>query len=831
MTHISFPIPSLVQGVSQQAPQQARPTQSADEVNRINSVVEGNSKRTAFEHLRFLEGENFEDAFFVDIIRSREERHRVIIDGGAIRAFDLLSGEEATVAMTAPAAYLAHTGPARTCFRVCQVADALYVVNTQIHPAMATARSPIRPPEAFVYFRAGNYSTTYAVSITFGGSTYTWSIGTPDASNASHEAYIRTNYLADRMYLLLTADAAGDSWAGSSKWGGGGVTYTASPGTITGMGFSVAKNNNVLRIWRNDGQDFTLETSDGQGDTYLIGMKEHASKFSDLPAHGWHGAVLKIRGQQKEVADDYWVRYNAHTGAADNEAGSTGVWEECPAPDTVLGFDAATMPHYLMSLGGGAFDWKQGVWSTRVAGDGVESAKNPSFVGRRIEDIFFERGRLGFITEGSVSYSKSRQYFTFFPDTIQTVLDTDTIDDNVAGTDTAVLKWALAFNEQMLLWADGVQYGVKANDTLSQKTIETKPTTYFKIDAAFKPSGVGNYVHFATRSGRYSKLWEFYLTAKGLVKTASETTAQCPRYVPADVAHIAPATDQHLMLVLSAAEREQVSVYNFFFNGDEKVQSAWGRWTFRPGLRLLFANFVENILYATFRSPHGVHFETLDCGASQADPDGGSYRTRLDSMVSEQGVSDLTFDGNTGWTGFTLPYPVDDAEGLQVVVRAGGAEAGGRELKVVAQVGSRLWVKGDLTQTPFYVGWRIPSSRTFPQFWPRTEQGVQPFDRVQVHSYRITYANSGYLRAAVAYETGESRAYEMVARRLGSPTNRLGRTGIQSGEFKVPVKSENTRCTITIFNDSPFPDHLQGASVQYHGALRVRPGATGGAGK
>lgn len=838
MTLLSFPIPSLVQGVSQQAPQQIRPTQCIHELNRLNSVVEGNIKRPGFEHVRFHPGEDWSDAFFTDIIRSPQERSRVVINNGSLRVFDLITGNERAVSFPNGGGYLAHTGPARDAFRVCNVADAIYLVNRQIKPAMGTERTPTRPPEGFAYFRAGNYSTTYSITIGWQGDSYTWSVGTMDASDAAHEPYIRTNYLTAIMFRLLKGTIpAGDDWAGSGdRWGSNGNrTYTASPGPITDMGFSIAKNTNVIRIWRNDGQEFTMTTEDGQGDTYLVGMKEHVNKFSDLPANGWHGVVLKVRGSSREVDDDYWVRYNAGITAATDQASSMGVWEEAPKPGTVLGFDPETMPHYLLSLDNFVFSFKPGVWSKRVAGDGVESAKDPSFVGRAIQDVFFERGRLGFITTGAISYSKSRQHFTFFPDTIQTVLDTDCIDVEVAGTETAVVRWATAFNEQLLLWADGTQYAVKGQDTLTQKTIEVRPMTNFKADMAFKPRGGGNFLYFTSLNGGYGKVWEMFVSNKGLNKDATDATAQAPRYVPGNVHHISTAADQHMLGILSLSDRSQMTVYNFFRNGDEKMQSAWSRWTVRPGQALLYGNFVANQFYAILQSSAGVSFEVLDVGPGQRDPDGGAYRTRLDGMVAEDKVLQLTYYPLTNRTTFVLPHKGSSHGGLTVVSRESATRAGGRQYQIVSvedvafggtaspgDLNTTVTVAGDLRGVAFYVGYVYRSERTFPQFWPRDEKGVLPFDRIQVHSYKVTYSGTGYLRAEVEYASGETRRYEMVARRLGSPTNLLGRIGIQDGEFGVPVKSENTRCKVTLVNDTFLPDTLQAASVQYRGALRTK---------
>ena len=69
MAVLSKSVPNLIQGISQQAPQQRRDSQCEDQLDCINSPVEGCVPRPHFDLLKSLPGATFTDCFAYDIFR------------------------------------------------------------------------------------------------------------------------------------------------------------------------------------------------------------------------------------------------------------------------------------------------------------------------------------------------------------------------------------------------------------------------------------------------------------------------------------------------------------------------------------------------------------------------------------------------------------------------------------------------------------------------------------------------------------------------------------------------------------------------------------------
>jgi hypothetical protein len=72
------------------------------------------------------------------------------------------------------------------------------------------------------------------------------------------------------------------------------------------------------------------------------------------------------------------------------------------------------MPQVLVRNADGTFTLEGGDWDKRTVGDVTKTNPMPSFVGRTINDVFFHRNRLGFLSDESMILSRSGLYFNFF---------------------------------------------------------------------------------------------------------------------------------------------------------------------------------------------------------------------------------------------------------------------------------------------------------------------------------------------------------------------------------------------------------------------------------
>lgn len=818
MTLLSYPIPNLIGGVSQQAAAQRRDIQAEEQINIINSPVDGAVARPPSRLVRHIPGVTIPNtAFLFFLQRSSLEEYAVAIYSGDMRIWNLLTGDEATIAFPNGKAYLG-TGSLASAdtFRYATVEDYTYISNKTIVPALNSGdTAPARPYEALVYFRAGNFLETYSVTV----GAHTWTLTTVDNAATANSAYVKTNFLAQRMYTLMTGGVP----ANVSSYSGPGDIRTLIPG----MTISVQQSTVYLSRPVANG-DFSISTNDGAANAGLRAIKDRIQKFGDLPRDGVAGFTIQVAGDQAAIEDDYWVTFKETTGGGN----ATGIWEEVPKPGTILSFNNDTMPWQLVSLGTNSFRFERGTWAKRVSGDGIKSAADPEFVGEAIQDLFLHRNRLGILTNSSVSFSEPRQFYTYFPKSAQTVLSTDPISVLVTHRRPALLRDALAYNEQLLLWADKVQFSVNSDDVFDAKSIDVQPSTEFEYNPVVRPVGIGSNIYFSSINGQYSRVWEYFVTDQGLAKDANPISSQVPSYIPATIRGAAGSASLSCLVFWDGASRNRLWVYNFFVSGEEKLQSAWNIWEFDTGSRILHAGFSQSELRMLVQrvdaNNPGLSIETINFQPVQTDT-GMDLLVRLDRRMATSQFSSLTYNASTDETSFVLPTWVTGGD-LKVVAGPGNDIPAGAEFSIVSAnpVSRQVVVEGRIdAEDVVFAGWLPPPTvLELSPFWPKDANGIAiPFERIQLKYLTVVHSATGYYRIETSMNTGKTYSSEFSGRVLGDPSNVFDKIIINDGQFRRPIKSDARKVRIKLVNDSYLPSAWQAAEYQYQVTQRsVRGG-------
>jgi hypothetical protein len=174
----------------------------------------------------------------------------------------------------------------------------------------------------------------------------------------------------------------------------GGTTYTA---VKVGPGMYISADN-----------PFTISVVGGPSEDALFVFQETTPTVADLPIQCKDGYVVKVVNSTDINVDDMYVKFVADSGATYG----TGVWEETLAPEIQYKFDPLTMPHQLVRNADGSFTFGPVTWEDRLVGD-LETNPNPSFVGAKINNLFFYRNRLGFLSNEAVILGRAGDYFNF----------------------------------------------------------------------------------------------------------------------------------------------------------------------------------------------------------------------------------------------------------------------------------------------------------------------------------------------------------------------------------------------------------------------------------
>jgi hypothetical protein len=776
MPLISGSIPNLINGVSQQPAAIRLPSQCEEQINAYPSVVEGLKKRSPLEYVAKLNSLQVGNAFVHTINRDTSERYVVIITNGDLKVYDL-AGVEKTVTFPNGTDYL-NTADPKTGFRAVTIADYTFLVNLSKVPQLTASVSPTYGSAGLVLVKQAVANSNYKVFVD----------GVQRASHSTATSNIQTDHIATQLASQLT--------------------------TNLGAGWTITRVESTIEIKKNNGTAFRLSVEDSQAGTSLKSAKEKLQRFTDLPTVAPDGFIIEITGDQSSSFDNYFVQFET------SDAGTTfgpGVWVETVKPGISWEIDSALMPHALIRQSDGTFKFEEITWGKRLVGD-LKSAPDPSFIGTPINDIVFYKNRLGFLADENVIFSRAGQYYEFFPETVTTLLDSDPIDVAASSNRVSILRHAIPFDENLLLFSDQTQFILQGGDILTSKTVAITQKTAFENSKMVKPIGIGKNVLFAVNNGEFTQIREYFVSDMNETNDAADVTAHVPKYIPRNMFKMAAATNEDVVCVLTGNDPNAIYVYKFYWRGDEKLQSAWSKWTLSSDCTVLNIDFIESVLFVVTQRPDGVFLEKINVSPKRIDP-GSRYLTHLDRRVQDDtpGVS-VSYNASEDTTTWTLPYEISGV--MQVVTRY--SETGlneGNILPVIEQTGNTVTVNGQYDTQAVFIGQQYEMRYRFSHQFVKENspsgagsgQAIIGQGRLQMRTWTLLFENTGFFKVEVTPKYRVTSTYKFTGSVLGSGNNQLGTIPLENGTYMFPIQSKNDQVTIDLVNDTFLPSHFLSA--------------------
>lgn len=793
MPLISSSIPNLINGVSQQPAALRLASQAEEVINCMPSPVEGLKKRPPMQHIKKLfTGSAGSGRPFTHIVdRDGVIRYLIVIQDNAIKVFDL-DGNAQTVSTPNGTAYLDITGEPSSTFRVASIADFTFIVNREKTVAMDTSNNSYNwGTKSMVFIKSADFSTTYRVKL--GGTEK--SVTTGNSSGSAPDTVTIANDLATQLNTI--------------------------------SGFTVTNTDYIIRITKDDGGDYTLESSDTKTATATSTIKGTVDSITDLPTIAEHNFTVKIQGSAATAFDDYYVKFEATAGSGFGP----GVWRETVAPNINYLFDKSTMPHTLVRNANGTFTFAQFNYTGRVAGD-YTTAPNPTFVGSQIKNINLFRNRLVFLADENVILSGADAFERFFPETVQTSLDSDPIDISSGGTSVNFLNSSLAFANTLLLFSLHGQFRLDTGSTsigtsLTPKTATVTAITTFDIVDTVDPIGVGRTVYFGIPKGDFNGLREYFLPdASGPIPLSEEVTSSVPRFVPDNLVSMSPSVSEEVITMISKDQPRRIYLYKFFFDDDQKLQSSWSYWEVAANKSLLGGSVLDSDLYTIVEYSDGVYLEKTQLRPEAVDS-GTEFEILLDRKTTEATCStSLINSGALGvQTVITLPYPMANTGTMAVVGRFDSSNtiAHGQVIKATAETltggssgNGTMTVPGDLSSAKFFVGEIYNMTYQFSTpYLKETPPGgglaVLAGPRLQLRTWSIIFDETSNFSVKITPSQRDEQTYPFNGYKIGSGQFPIGTPSLATGKFRVPVMAQNIEAKIVLFSDSPLPCRVQSA--------------------
>lgn len=777
MALISQSIPNLINGVSQQPPSLRLSTQAELQENGLSDVVTGLQKRPSTQHLADLGViSNLDKAFIHTIRRDENEFYSMIVDtAGTIRVFDK-DGVAKTVTNSAPSYLTGLTNPNEELAAV-SIADATFIINKNKTVAKGTATSTVRNPEALVYVKQSDYSSTYRLKLTKGGSTSTVEFATKSSTQASTadtqnaERGASTDLIATNL----------NTFSGTS------VSTTYYENITNGSavsGLTLTRIGSTIHIQSTDSTDFQVEVGDSHGGDHLLVFKDETGDFKKLPIEAANGFVIKVSGDNQKAQDDYYVRYN------------DGVWKETNEPGSLTQLDASTMPHKLAKLPSGNFTFSTAVYAERKVGD-EDTNPFPSFVDFTLSDIFFHRNRLGLLADENIIFARAGEFleFDFFRKSTLAIVDSDPIDVAVSSNKVSILKHAVPFNESLLLFSDLTQFKVTADPVLTPETINVANTTEFEASLRSTPAQAGKFVYFASKRGAWSGMWEYFVDTDTDTNDASEISAHIPEYLEGEITNIQASSNEDMLLIQTTNDPTALYVYRYYWQGREKLQASWSRWVFEGDV--IGCSFNRADIYILIKRGTNLFLERINLSVDDAtNYTDGSFSIHLDRRVMLQS-SGLT---SVPYTDASTIY-VDQTGGIIPQADVAGKLSAGQVV---------------------FAG--IPFTFKYEFSEPVIRQNNIAITTSVLHlrNYTVVYNNTGFFKVVVEPLKRTAYTRSFTGRIIGGSANVLNKAAIDSGTYRFGVVGHSGETKIRLESDSHLPCQFQSAEWEGFYVLRSR---------
>lgn len=810
---VSYTIPSLIQGVSNQPDAQRDPTQGEIQINGVSSIAEGLRKRDGTRVIAKVSETPFGDAYIHSILRDDSEKYLAVITKTAVKVFDL-AGTEYTVNAPGGYGYLTNVTDARQQIRASSIADYTFISNantvTEMDPALAPQATRPSTYEALVWVKAANYGQEYKLFVNGTTATVTTAVAPVVSSGTTTtENRISTAEIAEQLKTGLASVSA--------------VTITRS-GSV---------------LWLQSSSPMTIAASDARANADITAILNQVQAFTELPTIAPVGYQVEITGDPGNNFDGYYVEFKPKSGTF-----GEGTWSEVVSPGVEYKIKAATMPHILVRLPSGQFHFgpvdgstQGGVvlpsWGQRTAGD-YNTSPDPSFIGYAINDLTVYKSRLVMLADENIILSRTREFFEFFPETVTTVLDTDPIDLVASNNRVSVLRYAVPYQDELILFSSQYQFRFNAAETvLTPATAQITVLTQYELDPLLRPQQVGGGIVFCQANGGWSQFREFSFRGAGTALTADtqDLTGYVSSYIPRNVykAAVNDTGNSAYFISNETGYENRIYVYKFFFrntgNGVERAQSSWSYWQLNG--KVLQIVCIREVLYCLIQQGDQVFLELIPV---QDRSNTSVYPLLLDRGISTTAdtpaalrVAPGAYNATTKKTTWTLPFtmlaPTEAWSALTQSSASPSASGGfvGGVLLASGSSGNTLVARGDWSAAEVFFGESFQFRYRFSRFQYKKEMGGGKasvnYMRTQVRSAKLRYHETGYFEIHVFPEYRESGKYIFDGTVLAVRDSQIGQLASDDedaqryyeGVFNIPIMSRGNQCLVEIRNSTPHP--------------------------
>lgn len=593
---------SLLQGVSQQTPQEREDGQLGEQVNMLSDPVTGLRRRGGTKYIQNIP--NRPANSYIQLVEVGGEHRAVIVDPvtGNVTVVHDISNPTSTKTDLQSNYFKASKG--KSSLRSTVIRDKMYIVNTERIPSIESAPQDTgKDPRKFGYYsiRASQFGQKFDISISLGSYTKQLSF----TASSSEAAKATPEYVADVLRSQITSD------------------------TVAKEKFTVHRLGSTVGIEVKDKTDtdvLDVSSTNTGGYVYDSGVSRVTSKS-------------ELLGTLPAALDGYIMAVGNTTNSAYYKYSSASkTWSESGA--YAPSYSVNNTPMELDLQDKSNITQKPMLIESRAAGDELNNP-TPSFIDYGITGISAYQSRLVLLSGSYVCMSKTNDFSQFMRTTVTELLDDDAIEIASASLSSAQFEYAVAYNKDLVLISQEHQAVIPANSTvLTPKTAVIYPSTKIDLSLAVQPVIVGRTMYYTYQRGlAYYQVGEFipntYTEAQYY---AQNLTDHLPLYAQGKCTTMSASTTNNMVVFCS--DSTEVLVNQFMWRGEERPLMSFHKWVFPR--KVMYAQFLREFLVLFMDDGNGgIVVCTLNVQLNQLDDKPVPYTDLYQYVQIQDGTGTL----------------------------------------------------------------------------------------------------------------------------------------------------------------------------------------------
>jgi hypothetical protein len=669
---------SVVRGVSEQVAHDRRPGQHHEQVNMISDPVRGLARR---------HGSVWQDEISHGVLYDYEQLradHRnmkefsFVIDG---LEYSLLYRDRAS------------TGPAGTfMYLYNKVTDKFMPVNYDGSPwvnaliaggvsaitcagrylyiaghdtipsATLTNRwdNPANNARMVVWIRGGAYSrsftvklsrpdgTVLSVSYKTKGAAYPELLDTSDISFYETDGTTpREDYQKDINDRVNAYNSAATAYIGEAAADITGENIAQKlVDLLVAEGVAASREDSTVVI---DDADFLDVAADDGGDNTLMrAVGSEVTAPTLMSTVHYVGKVVRIRPLGASDKETYFLEAYAKDDVS--TGWSEVIWRESSGilqnPTTIFSMGVIHNGTLKIGMDGYSLDilapgiGEHPKFATSRVGD-ANSSPTPNFFGGRITMLAVFQDRLLIGSGGTINTSRSGDYFNFFRQTVLNIMDDDPIEMYAYGSEGDVLRHAVMYDKDLIIFGDLYQYAISGRAVLTAKAPLVALISAHENAGAARPRASGNFVFYGKHGESRTSMHQLRIGELTASPVSDDVSAQLDTYLKGTPVQLLTLTAPNAVLMRTDAEPNVIYTFMYLDSQSERLIDSWSRWEYEPVLGEVcgMTSYEGNVI--TF------HFREGALGYTYTVADKQSMRTALSQLPYLDSARKYT--GLGGW--------------------------------------------------------------------------------------------------------------------------------------------------------------------------------------